>query len=58
MYEQRGLYLYISIYIPQCTWCAETIHNMFHVYTWVIPPYFLKAAFAKIFIRKIFRLEV
>ena len=47
-------------YIPQCTRCAETIHRvpyldipLFHVRTWVTPPYFLNAAFAKICIRNI-----
>ena len=51
-------------YIPECAWCAETIHRvplldvpLFHVCTCVILPYFPKAAFVKIFIRKIFRLK-
>ena len=52
-------------YIPQCTWCAKTIHRapkldvpLFHVCTWDILACFLNMTFAKIFIRKIFRLKV
>ena len=54
---QREVRVPINIYLSVPGMCTQGSIT-FHVCTWVIPPYFLKAAFVTIFIRKIFRLKV